>query len=243
MLTINAGEIHAGPTKCDVMHADWENCSHQPLAPYIAGQQQLLRRLGGRYIPDCISEQEEKFFLRRIDGAEWITDLKRRVQHYGYRYDYTARSIVDDMRIGDLPQWVMPLAERLGGAFFGKLPQQVIVNEYEPGQGIAPHVDCEPCFGDVVVSVSLGSTCVMDLARRDAGKANRVADSGCDGDRIQLFLEPRSAVVLSGDSRHRWTHGIAPRKKDAIGGGIYHRRRRVSLTFRTVLSENRHAGN
>lgn len=211
------------------------------LAAHIAGQQKQLARLGGIYIQDYISEREEESLLRCIDDAEWLTDLKRRVQHYGYRYDYTVRHIVDDMRIGDLPQWVMPLAGRLGGDFFGKPPQQMIVNEYQPGQGIAPHVDCEPCFGDVVVSVSLGSICVMDLARRNTGEENRVADSG--DDRVQLFLEPRSAVVLAGDSRYHWTHGIAPRKKDVIGGEIYPRHRRVSLTFRTVLIENLHARN
>lgn len=211
------------------------------LATHIAGQQKQLARLGGEYIPDYISEREEESFLRRINAAEWLTDLKRQVQHYGYRYDYRARNIVDDMRIGDLPQWVASLAGRLGGDFFGEPPQQMIVNEYQPGQGIAPHVDCEPCFGDVVVSVSLGSTCVMDLARRDAGEENRVADSG--DERVQLFLEPRSAVVLAGASRYHWTHGIAPRKKDVIGGETFPRGRRVSLTFRTVLSENFHVGN
>lgn len=210
------------------------------LADHIASQRRQLKRLGGRYVAGYISDREEESLLRRIDAAEWLTDIKRRVQHYGYRYDYTARHIVDDMRIGDLPQWVMPLAERLDGDFFGKPPQQMIVNEYEPGQGIAAHVDCEPCFGDVVVSVSLGSTCVMDLARRDLSQANRVADSG--DERVQLFLEPRSAVVLAGASRYHWTHGIAPRKKDVVCGEVYHRRRRVSLTFRTVLNEN-HARN
>jgi len=209
------------------------------LAEHIAGQRRMLRRLGGEYVANYISEREEETLLRHIDAAEWLTDLKRRVQHYGYRYDYTARRIVDDMRIGDLPPWVGPLAARLGDAFFDTLPQQMIVNEYRPGQGIAPHVDCEPCFGDVVASISLGSTCVMELTRRDAGDESRVADSV--DERFQLFLEPRSAVVLSGDSRYRWAHGIAPRKKDVIGGETYHRGRRVSLTFRTVLVENLHA--
>jgi len=219
-----------------------EMFSPPSIAEHIAGQQKKLALLGGEYIPDYISERDEELLLRRIDNAEWLTDLRRRVQHYGYRYDYTVRHIVDDMRIGDLPQWVMSLAKRLGDEFFGELPQQMIVNEYQPGQGIAPHVDCEPCFGDVVASVSIGSTCVMDLARRDAGQENRVADSDSGGERIQLFLEPRSAVVLSGDSRYRWTHGIAPRKKDVIGGATHPRGRRVSLTFRTVLNEN-HARN
>lgn len=32
---------------------------------------------------------------------------------------------------------------------------QAIINEYLPGQGIAAHVDCEPCFGDEIGVVSL----------------------------------------------------------------------------------------
>ncbi|MDD9799763.1 MAG: alpha-ketoglutarate-dependent dioxygenase AlkB [Gammaproteobacteria bacterium] len=203
---------------------------------HITNQQKSLVRLDGRYVPDYISDAEEKSLLGHIDSAEWITELKRRVQHYGYRYDYRDRKISQDMRIGDLPEWVMPLAKRLGADFFGgKRPDQMIINEYEPGQGIAPHVDCEPCFGKTVVSISLGSTCVMNLMRRAAATddVRRAADA--ESDKITLFLEPRSAVILAGDSRYLWTHGIAPRKTDTIGGCKYPRKRRVSLTFRSVI--------
>jgi hypothetical protein len=30
-------------------------------------------------------------FLAEIDAQPWLGDLKCRVQHYGYRYDYQAR--------------------------------------------------------------------------------------------------------------------------------------------------------
>ena len=38
---------------------------------------------------------------------------------------------------------------------------QLIVNEYQPGQGISPHIDNQTLFGDVVVSVSLSSNTIM----------------------------------------------------------------------------------
>ncbi len=194
---------------------------------YAIEQKESLENLGGRYIENYITPEEEKTLLSHIDDNEWLTDLKRRVQHYGYRYDYHARRIVEDMHIGDLPEWVMPLAEQLRDEFFdGQLPDQMIVNEYKPGQGIAPHVDCKACFGAVVASVSLDSTCMMEFAAMDGNS---------DNNRIRLLLNPRSVVVLTGNIRDYWTHAIAPRKRDRIDGCAYPRARRVSLTFRTVI--------
>ena len=187
-----------------------------------------LQCIDGKYRCDYISATDEQSLLNHIDQNEWLDDLKRRVQHYGYRYDYRARKIKRDMRIGELPEWVLPLAEKLRADFFGVMPQQMIVNEYHPGQGIAPHVDCVPCFGDVVASVSLGSTCVMNFSKQQDDADERIA----------LFLEPRSVVVLGGESRAHWMHGIAPRKNDSVNGRVYARARRVSLTFRTVRGKN-----
>jgi alkylated DNA repair dioxygenase AlkB len=50
-------------------------------------------------------------------------------------------------------------------------------------------------------------------------------------------LEPGSLLVLSGEARFAWTHGIAARRFDVIDGVRTARARRVSLTFRTVVLE------
>ena len=77
-----------------------------------------------------------------IDSAPWMTDLKRRVQHYGWRYDYSARFVSEDMKAAPIPAPMRDLAEMLHErGWFDRPPDQIIVNEYEPGQGIAPHVD------------------------------------------------------------------------------------------------------
>jgi len=39
----------------------------------------------------------------------------------------------------------------------------VIVNEYEPGQGIASHIDNAKLFDHIIVSLSLGSDVVMNF--------------------------------------------------------------------------------
>ena len=183
---------------------------------------------GFNYIKDYIDKREHEWLLKQIDGELWLEDLKRRVQHYGFKYDYKARKVNHDMRIGHLPEWLQALGQRLheDGHMPAK-PDQVIVNEYQPGQGISSHIDCEPCFENMIVSLSLGSSCVMDFTHKlDKTK------------KIPIWLAPRSIIVLRDESRYYWLHGIAPRKSDQRAGQTYKRQRRVSLTFRKVIVEN-----
>ena len=183
---------------------------------------------GFKYIEDYIDEDEHGWLLNQIDKHQWLEDLKRRVQHYGFKYDYKARKVNRDMRIGHLPEWLQKLGQKLyEDGHLLATPDQVIVNEYEPGQGISSHVDCEPCFANMIVSLSLGSGCVMDFTnRRDKTK------------KIPIWLAPGSIIVLRDEARYEWLHGIAPRKSDQWDGQTYERQRRVSLTFRKVILEN-----
>src|SRR5438094_432577 len=90
------------------------------------------------YVPELLSSAAQTQLLQEIDARQWMTDLRRRVQHYGYRYDYRSRSVDRSMRLGDLPSWAVTVAELLQGrGLFDRVPDQVIVNEYEPGQGIS----------------------------------------------------------------------------------------------------------
>ena len=68
-------------------------------------------------------------------------------------------------------EWAAELAQRLHHDGYGaQQPDQLIVNEDEPSQGIAGHVDCIPCFDDTILSISLGSACVMMFTHtRSAG--------------------------------------------------------------------------
>ena len=179
---------------------------------------------GLTYIPNFIDNLEVKQFIESINAEPWLSDIKRRVQHYGYKYDYKARSIDYSMFIGKLPIWAITMAQRLfDERIISELPDQLIINEYEPGQGIANHVDCEPCFGDTIISISLGSSCVMDFINLRTRQ------------KVEVMLESGSLVVLSGEARHNWTHGIAQRKTDNFKGMKTERRLRISMTFRKVI--------
>ena len=128
------------------------------------------------YLPDYITASEQADLLADIDASPWRDDLKRRVQHYGYRYDYKARRVTADSYLGPLPDWLARMAMALADTgLFPARPDQVIVNEYQPGQGIAPHVDCEPCFGDVIASLSLGSGCAMLFSAPDQDTLSHIS--------------------------------------------------------------------
>lgn len=179
---------------------------------------------GLRYLPNFIDEETEAALTATIDQQPWLNDLKRRVQHYGWRYDYKARGITQDLRIGAIPDWLAGLCERLSAeGVFSLTPNQVIINEYQPGQGISTHVDCVPCFGDTIASLSLGSACVMDFIHATTGEKQ------------SHLLERRSLLVLSDDARYHWQHAIPARKSDKWHGQTLPRARRISLTFRTFV--------
>src|SRR5215211_7423406 len=111
---------------------------------------------GLRYQAEYVNTETEEALLETIDAQIWQNPFQRRVQHYGYVYDYRRRTIDESMHLGALPDWLQTLAERLQhDGWMEVVPDQVIINEYVPGQGIALHVDCEPCFGDTILSLSL----------------------------------------------------------------------------------------
>jgi alkylated DNA repair dioxygenase AlkB len=180
--------------------------------------------IGLTYIPNFLSEETERKLISSINSEIWLSDIKRRVQHYGYKYDYKSRRIDYSMFLGNLPLWAEPIAYKLFSKdLITEIPDQMIVNEYLPGQGIANHVDCEPCFKETIVSISLGSSCVMDFIRLN------------DKLKKSLLLERRSVVVLTGEARHLWSHGIIGRKVDDYKGLQIPRSNRISMTFRKVI--------
>lgn len=179
---------------------------------------------GMQYISNYIGEQEESDLISYIDSREWSNHLKRRTQHYGYKYDYTKKKIDQSMYVGLIPNWIESYSDKfIDLGFVKKKPDQVIVNEYLPGQGISRHVDCVPCFGNTVISLSLGSTCAMDFEQIKSSKKGTV------------ILAPRSLLVLADEARYDWMHSIPARKEDVMNNQVLPRSRRISLTFRGVL--------
>ncbi|WP_218079428.1 alpha-ketoglutarate-dependent dioxygenase AlkB [Anthocerotibacter panamensis] len=179
---------------------------------------------GLTYIRNYINPSRHDTILEEIYKGKWLNDLKRRVQHYGYKYDYKSRSIDRSMYLGNLPPWAHTLAlELYQYGYTSEIFDQAIVNEYEPGQGISRHIDCPSCFKNVIVSISLGSSCVMNLEHRRTGS------------KTSILLEPRTLLVMQNEARYEWLHSIPARKMDTFDGYEILRKTRVSLTFRKVI--------
>ncbi len=188
----------------------------------FANQENCKKVEGLFYTSNYISQEEETYLFKHIEKETWQKDIKRWTQHYGFQYDYRARAIDYSMKINDLPQWSHFLVEKLiEDKIFSTPPDQLLINNYEIGQGIAPHIDCEPCFEDTIVSLSILSSTILEFSKNK--------------NKLPVFLEPRSLVVIKNNCRYFWKHGIAPRKSDTFLGQTYKRERRISLTFRKVI--------
>lgn len=63
-----------------------------------------------------------------------------------------------------IPNWLDKLCQRLvDDKYFPVKPDQIIINEYAAGQGIAPHMDHAGSFEEWIVSISLASAVTMNF--------------------------------------------------------------------------------
>lgn len=171
---------------------------------------------GFRYERDLLTREEEQFLLenmRELPFREFefhgFTG-KRRVVSYGWRYDFSERSL---NKTNDIPDFILPTREK-AARFAGLSPedlQHVLVTEYSEGAAIGWHKD-KAVFGDVI-GISLLSPCVFRLRRKAGGK----------WDRVSITAEPRSVYLLRGPARTEWEHSIPG--VDSL---------RYSLTFRNL---------
>jgi alkylated DNA repair dioxygenase AlkB len=166
------------------------------------------------YRPNYIREGEETRLWTAIDQEAWDTSWDRRRQLYGASYGTTA----DPKR--PIPDWACDLVRRFQREGICDRPfDQLLINEYLPGQGIAFHRDYES-FDRTVASLSLLSACIMEFRRPPATL------------RVPLLLQRRSLIILSDEARYDWQHGIARRRNDIWHGMKIPRGRRLSVTFR-----------
>ena len=198
---------------------------------------------GVRVVRDFVDEATEARWLRAIDARAWSALSQRRVQHYGYAFDYAHNNVDLRQPLAERPAFFVEALDRAHACCGAQLlPQrfdQLTVNEYNGGADqIAPHTDTHHAFGDPILSVSLGSHTVMEFRLPPP----LAASSGVQplpnvGQRIEVYLPPRSLLIMSGESRYAWTHAIRHRSTDMVDGRILQRGRRVSLTFRSVRQD------
>ncbi|KAI9844195.1 MAG: hypothetical protein M1838_002298 [Thelocarpon superellum] len=124
-------------------------------------------------------------------------------------------------------------------------PNHVLINEYQPGQGIMPHEDGAAYF-PLVATVSLGGPLVLDLYEKTV-EGKREAHP-----RYRILQEARSLLITTDEMYTAHLHGIADIVVDEhlgpstianwdqlgnatiFGRGKLERVTRTSLTYRDV---------
>lgn len=170
--------------------------------------------------PDFITEDEERELITWLDKQPWSTELSRRTQHYGYRYDYKNGGLGDAQPL-DGP--LLKFQQRLASIGYPGLTQ-CIANEYYRDQGIAPHIDRD-IFGPIIMGLSLSADAIMLFERADIT--------------YRCPLPRRSLLMLSGPARSEWKHSLSKNATyiDAKGNKVVKSLdyRRISCTFRSVI--------
>ena len=130
----------------------------------------------------------------------------------------------------------------------------MIVNGYQPGEGISSHVDLLK-FEDGIVNISLGSPATMTFTKITAsvaqgssrqpealwpnGQTNachgetNLSDGTCSGGDVlqHVHLQAGDLLMLQGEARYGWKHGIDINQPCSLQS----LQRRVSITLRKLV--------
>jgi len=214
---------------------------------------------GLRYWPDFVTPAEEAELQRVVDGegSAWVRHIRRAQQFFGLVYYQTSQSVPalqptaeSDQRtqrgraLQDLPAWLLRRVLDTGVFESGAgTVNQVQANEYLDASGIGVHVE-DPAAGPSLATLSLREPVQMTLSRAVDGRP-QPRDTRDREDYVKILLEPRSLLVMQGESRYGFAHAIRQSRLVPLRGGEVFRRgrdyRRVSLTFRGILEDERTA--
>ena len=177
---------------------------------------------GFHYQDAFVSAEEHSRLVRAIEEVEFGTFemrgvvARRRVAFFGRSYD-AGRGPEQP-----IPEFLFPLRERFA-AWAGVDAEafaMALINEYRPGAPIGWHRDA-PQY-EVVAGLSLLSPARMKLRPYVAPKDIPMLP-GPRKTTHEIELQPRSAYLMTGESRQAYEHSIPP--VDAL---------RYSITFRTL---------
>jgi len=175
-------------------------------------------------IPNFLNIFEETVLWGEIKKRPWQVDT-RAIQYYGYKHEtFFPYSIVKIKE--EIPTFLTPLIDKIMEHKIVKFrPDQIIINDYLPGQGIRPHFDRKDYFDEQIVGVSLGSDIVMEWTRSSDEK-------------VSVPTPARSLYMIEGPARYEFQHSIPGRKTDKLEDGkVFVRKERISITFRKVIPE------
>ena len=114
----------------------------------------------------------------------------------------------------DIPNWLQTHIDKVHQlGIFGDenttKPNHVLINEYEPGQGISPHLDGS-LFYPTIATISLGSHTVLNfyqpLSKQEM--SNSCCSSLEDRLKFKIYIPRRSLILIQDQMFHHYLHGI-----------------------------------
>lgn len=205
---------------------------------------------GLRYAADFVAPDEELELV--LSEGPWLGHLKSRAQQFFGLIYYQTTHDVPELQPGldttmrgrlmeELPSWLLDRVLATGTFSGAEEINQVAANEYTGNVGIASHVEDPTSFGAKLATLSLLAPVQLTLTPWDQAIHER---NGVDhGNWVKVLLEPRSLLVLQGESRYAFRHGIRKSKLVQFPDGSTLKRdagyRRISLTFRELLESRR----
>lgn len=201
------------------------------------------------YYENAFSDISESCLLRLIkyEGEHsnaWKQLKTRRLQCWGGMPDDDGTVRNNDA----LPSWLNDICKSFveNGFFPADFPpNHVLINEYQPGQGIMHHTD-GPKYLDRVAILSLGSGTVMSFRPRLTSE--EIGTLPLDNCSMKIYLKPRSLLFFTGEAYHNYLHGIEAKSQDNIdqeenlfnspsGESVIYRETRLSFTIRHIFRE------
>lgn len=223
-----------------------------PLAPTAVPAPELACLAGAPgtvwYCDQFLSAAEAADLERAIRSqhrpGEWHALTKRRLLNLG------GVPHPDGMLAEQLPDWMQLVLDRLAQAevFPTGTPNQCLLNEYEAGQGIDPHMD-GPLYHPRAAILSLVTPALLrfvepqTVASHEEGQHNTWTSRTTSS----VLMRPGSLVVFADEAYERLLHGVSGDVREEVAehtanralvgaalGDDITRGNRLSLTIRSV---------
>jgi alkylated DNA repair dioxygenase AlkB len=177
---------------------------------------QIVSKIPGLNIHyNFLDKEEEMYLIDIVDSLNWVESLSHRSQYYGFDYKYNKKFVSYKDIKGQIPTTLNFIKEKLDMDY-----NQLVIDEYIGNQGMRSHIESD-IFDSNIIICPLGSDCIMTFENGE--------------DKHSILLKRRSLVVIAGQSRHKWRHGIPFNKSDKFNNRkILRDKRRILMTFRNV---------
>lgn len=188
---------------------------HLPIVPEWTLNDILLQKIGEissiSYGKDVIGEECEQRLLHCIQSMgthqkAWRQLKARRLQCWG-EFPQSSTGKAEDNLSQPMPAWLELLIDSLvQQGVFGEStrPNNVLINQYNPDEGILHHTD-GPAYHDRVAIISLGSDTILSFRKKLASDQIGIEFGG---DVCSVVMKRRSMLMFENDAYNHYMHGI-----------------------------------